>query len=207
MEICECYFHLSQSFFRHVKDKNLLDFYNDSNFRNAFKLMQSIAYLPECDVVVGLSLLKDYVEKKSTTSFISTLDYFEKTYIGNLKKNSRTVRNAARYPIKTWNLHQQVLNRLPMTNNSVESWHGAIKEHDRVDMKICKLIEFLRVEQANTETYIAKIKAGYVHKVKTIQKDIFSRIFSLVTNYKKTKMFEFMSNVNLNFELELIKID
>lgn len=47
-------------------------------FRESYKLLQSLAYLPEEDVIVGFLCLK----KLTDPNFEQTLDYVEKNYIG-----------------------------------------------------------------------------------------------------------------------------
>ena len=88
--------------------------------------MQAIAFVPESDVIDAFLLLNEFVMKKCP-DYASILKYFEKTYIGNLKEKSRTIRKLPRFSHSSWNVHNRVLLHLPRTTNSVESWHNSIK--------------------------------------------------------------------------------
>ena len=72
--------HLSQSFFRYDKDElKLLDvFWKNKDFRLNYKIMQSIAYLPEEDVIKGFEFLVSICELE----FKPVFAYFEEFYIG-----------------------------------------------------------------------------------------------------------------------------
>ena len=121
-----CWFHLSQSFLRHIqtdkKHQLLAHFKVDIEFRKSYRMLQGLAYLPPVDVVDGFNLLK----KNCINNFEPMLDYVERIYIGKLRTNSQSIREEARYPIASWNLYQRVLDDLPKTNNTAETWHGRI---------------------------------------------------------------------------------
>jgi hypothetical protein len=107
--MCGCFFRLSQSFFKHVKKlSSYKEYLLGAEFRLCFKLTQSLAFLPENDVVDGY----DYIYKYATDEcpqYIPMLAYVEKVYIGTLK--------AARYPIPTWNCYKRVMSGASRTTN------------------------------------------------------------------------------------------
>ena len=84
------------------------------------------------------------------------------------------------FPIKLWSVYHRVINGLPRTNNSVESWHKAfampIKSHPTTD----KLIEHFKLEQRETEKLIPQLSIDGDHqrKKENVKKD--KRIFELV---------------------------
>jgi hypothetical protein len=90
----------------------------------------------------------------------ASIRLIKKKYIGKLKANSQTQRLSPRFSHESWSLHERILAHLPRRTNYCESWHIGIKDTDRIGMKFDKLVEFLRVEQSNTENYLTKVKAG-----------------------------------------------
>ncbi len=188
-----CYFHLSKAFLEKVKEKSMKEFYASQNYRSCYKLMQAIAFLPVEDIVAGFLYLKQFVTN-SCISYMPVLDYFEKTYIGKLKANSQTQRLSPRFSHESWSLHERILAHLPRTTNYCESWHSGIKDTDRIGMKFDKLVEFLRVEQSNTENYLTKVKAGDEKHIKqnTLKEE---RYYNLCKNYKKENMIKFLEGI------------
>ena len=89
---------------------------------------------------------------------------------------------------------------LPRTNNSVESWHSQISSEDKKEMKLCKLIEFLRTEQSNTENLIAQLKSGDEKKKRPYVARRDKNLFNLVSNYSNENILDYLHNVSLNFE-------
>ena len=61
IEICGCYFHLSQSFYRNILLKGFVNEYrNNKTFKNCFLLTQALAFLRIDDVKKGFNLLKKH---------------------------------------------------------------------------------------------------------------------------------------------------
>lgn len=162
--------------------------------------MQALAYLPETDVIDGLNLLK--IDMKS--NFKPMLEYFEKNYIGKLKINSRSARDVPRYPISSWNLHYRVLNKLPRTNNAIESWHSRLKAEVKKEMTLNKLINLMRDEQSKTDTNIMSIELGNRKErpKASIVKD--ENLFVLCSEYQKKNIEKFLNMISLNLRLDLI---
>lgn len=196
VETYGCFFHLSQNYFKRVQKTCLVNFYTDKNTRHAYKLLQAIAFVPLVDVEFAFEKVKSFM----SDSFKDLIRYVEKYYIGILKPNSSSCRSTPRFKKETWNVHERVLKNLPRTNNSVESWHSQLSDHDKKDMKLVKLIELLRVEQAKTENALAKIKAGYEFKRSKEQVKKDNRLFKLCTEYNKENLMSFLEGVALNFE-------
>ena len=72
----------------------------------------------------------------------------------------------------------------------MESWHGTITSDQQSHINLNKLIELFRLEQSNTENWLANLEKGNSHKRKTkaIMKD--QAIFNLVKTYKIENMDE-----------------
>ena len=162
--------------------------------------MQALAYLPEKDVIDGFLWLKKNIQP----NFEPMLNYLERIYIGKLRKGSKTARLEPRYPIPSWNLHNRVLNKLPRTNNAIESWHSRLKAEQKREMTLNKLVGLLRDEQANTDTTVLSLNLGNRKKrpKASIVKD--ENLYNLCSEYKKKDMEKFLNFVSLNMRLDLI---
>jgi hypothetical protein len=76
-----CYFHLVQNFWKHVKSEKLESEYaGNNNFRQAFKQLQALSFVPETDTVCAFNYLKSI----ACHEFRPILTYFEENYIGSL---------------------------------------------------------------------------------------------------------------------------
>ena len=193
-----------QSFLRRIQKTGLIKHYfSDESFRKSYRLMQSLAYLPEEDVIEGFLKVKQNINE----NFVEILEYFERVYVGNLKPLSRTARCNARFPISTWNLYKRVINKMPKTNNSVESWHSQISQNCKKHLTVNQLTELLRKEQSNMENNLTKLDMGEVKKRAnaSVKKD--NNLYNLCINYKRENMFKFLENVSLNLKLDNILLN
>jgi hypothetical protein len=160
-----------------------------AEFRLCFKLTQSLAFLPENDVVDGYNYIYKYATDKCP-QYIPILAYVEKVYIGTLK--------AARYPKPTWNCYKRVMSGASRTTNNVESWHGQLQADENKHIGIFKLIAILREEQGLTEAKVIEHRKGLInHKSKaTSAKD--NNIFNLCSKYNKCNIEQFLQDMSLN---------
>ncbi len=84
VEIYGCYFHLSQNFFKHVKNLGLYVLYKtDFRFKHCFLLTQSLAFIPTDDVLEGFLKVKSNC-LKNCAAFEPYLDYIETYNVGKL---------------------------------------------------------------------------------------------------------------------------
>ena len=136
--------------------------------------------------------------KNNSPSFEVVLNWFEANYIGTLKPLSQSARLVPKFPVNLWNLYNVVLSELGRSNNAVESWHGTITSDQQSHINLNKLIELFRLEQSNTESWLANLEKGNSHKRKTkaIMKD--QAIFNLVKTYKIENMDEYLEFMSLN---------
>ena len=156
-DIRGCYFHLSQSMYRKIGKYGLIAAYSikNSKVRRYYKYLQTLAFIPSDDVEFAFSQVK----KPAPALFSPMTKYFERYYIGPLKKGSKTIRTEARYPIATWNVYERTINDLPRTNNSTEAWHNQFAQAIREHPSSYELIEEMLLEQKNTEYTHARIRA------------------------------------------------
>ena len=81
-------------------------------------MLPTLAFVPLADVVESFETLQENAPEE----MMPLIDFFEDTYIGRLHRRGQT-RAAPFFSIDIWNVHGQVENDLPRTNNSVEGWH------------------------------------------------------------------------------------
>ena len=120
--ITGCFFHLSQNIFRHVQEQGLaVRYQEDNDFAISIKMLASLAFVPEIDVLDSFIILMQQFPEGA----IEIAKYFEKIYIGKVLPD--LTRRVPLFPIRIWNLHTRVNNRLSRTNNNVEGWHNAFR--------------------------------------------------------------------------------
>ena len=66
----------------------------------------------------------------------------------------------APFPIKLWSVHNRIVNDLPRTNNSVESWHNSFQAMMKKHPKCYFFIDQLRSEQLTTEHRVLNMQTG-----------------------------------------------
>ncbi|KAI6656654.1 hypothetical protein LOD99_11261 [Oopsacas minuta] len=115
-----CFFHLKQSIYRRIQANGLATAYQqDRDLALKLKMLPCLAFVPEIDVIDCFNILMhEYPQSGKTVA-----KYFEDNYIGKQLPNGS--RRTPPFPIRVWNMHQRVMDRIPRTNNSVEGWHNA----------------------------------------------------------------------------------
>lgn len=89
-------------------------YYSSEPFRESFRLVQALPFLPCDQVIDGFMSIKEQAPIKMKPFF----EYVDANYVGSKKK--------PRFEIDTWNLYERVLINLPRTSNQIEAWHNAI---------------------------------------------------------------------------------
>ena len=121
LNIYGCFFHLCQNWLKHVKKLGLTKLYTtNKDFLTIFKLFQSLAYCKIEDVINGFDNILNsdiYYRLQENSSFLLVNSFTEYLRIDYISKN-------ASFHISSWNIHDRILNKLPATNNPVESWHA-----------------------------------------------------------------------------------
>ena len=114
-----CFYHLAQNVYRKVQSAGLQERYRiDEDFAVSIRMIPALAFVPPQNVVESFETLQE----NASNEILPLLDYFEDTYIGRLR-NRRNARAAPLFSTDIWNVHGQVENGLPRTNNSIEGWH------------------------------------------------------------------------------------
>ncbi|XP_063727137.1 uncharacterized protein LOC134854711 [Symsagittifera roscoffensis] len=152
-----CYFHLSQSVWRHIQTTGNTNNYRlDLEFREHVRMLLSIAFLPVSDVSTAFETLQKTCPETAHPIF----NYFEDNYVGRLSAANGTRQNP-RFEVDSWSCHQRVITGRPRTNNAVEGWNSNfVKLVNGKHPSFPKLIEKFQDEQKNAEILIEKMCAG-----------------------------------------------
>uniref|UniRef100_A0A914NDU9 MULE transposase domain-containing protein n=1 Tax=Meloidogyne incognita TaxID=6306 RepID=A0A914NDU9_MELIC len=79
-----CFFHLRQNLRKHISQSNLLNLYNnDPDFALKCKMIISLAFVPENDVINALNVLENELDDR----FEPLISWFVSTYIGRIRCN------------------------------------------------------------------------------------------------------------------------
>lgn len=202
-----CFFHLCQSFYRHIQNcPEILSHYNDADdpdFALNLRQIPALAYVPEEAVVETFdALLESEFFQKNYEILQPLLDYFEDNYIGRPTRLGK--RRSPKFPISLWNCFQTTAESIPRTNNSVEGWHRSFSSHLSVHHpSIWKFIEGLRKEQSLNELKIEQYIAGEpLRKQKKIYRDTAKRIETIVSEYGERPDLDYLKGIAHNFKLQ-----
>ncbi|XP_022171031.1 uncharacterized protein LOC111034225 [Myzus persicae] len=165
-----CFFHLTQSIWRHVQSNGLqVRYTNDSNFALELRKLAALAYVPENNVISAFeSLLDSEFYRENEESLSGLINYFEDTWIG---RPCRRARRAPLFSINVWNCYALLKYDIPRTNNSVEGWHNCFSSmlssrHPSIWIFIDSLKKEESLNRLKVEQYIAGIKPPKKKKYK-----------------------------------------
>ena len=115
-----CLFHFAKAIMSKVSDLALLHkFFNDYTFRCRVKNLTSLAYLPAADIT---DVYITYAAGTFLPDEWGLRDYFTRTYIGELKRNS-VERKMPSFPPSFWTLHGRDAQGIDTTTNACERFH------------------------------------------------------------------------------------
>ena len=127
-----CYFHLTQSFNRKIKEIGPKVFFeNCPDFNLALRMLPALAHVPPCHVKASFELvvekIAEVIGKETFDDTISEkLDelalYFKNTYI-----DCPTVTQKAPFPKELWNQFEAAGEGVARKTNSVEGWHYGLQ--------------------------------------------------------------------------------
>ena len=129
-------------------------------FNAARKVFGSDLCIYGCYFHLAQNIQKRISKYDLLTTFYSSEDFRTNTQflIGKSKIK------IPRFPMDTWNLYERVLQILPKTNNTVESWHSVLSKDEKSHLTCNKLIEKLHKKQSYTENILVMIETGQVFK-------------------------------------------
>ena len=200
VQIQYCYFHLSQSVWRHIQTTGNTNNYRlDLEFREHVRMLLSIAFVPVSDVSTAFETLQKTCPETAHPIF----NYFEDNYVGRLSAANGT-RQKPRFDVDSWSCHQRVITARPRTNNAVEGWNSNfVKLVNGKHPSFPKLIEKFQDEQKNAEIFIEKMCAG--QKVSRYKKPLYVKLdknlSELVAAYDPSKLLSFLQGCSSNIKL------
>ena len=96
-------------------------------------------------------MFEDLTDDESISQEFIT--YFETTYIGSVRGRGRQRRQTdPLFSKELWNVHEQVENDLPRTNNSLEAFHNAFTAGINTHPNIWRFIWLLMKEESLSQT-------------------------------------------------------
>ena len=128
VEIQYCYYHLTQSTWKHIQQLGLAPLYkDDEEFRLFCGQLDALAFLPIDEVRAGMAYLRRIMPAQAEP----LVRYFDETYVnGRLQRldnpgnaNGLAIRFRRLPPlfsVEKWNMHQIPLDDEPRTNNNAE---------------------------------------------------------------------------------------
>ena len=128
VEVQYCYYHLTQSTWRHIQELGLTVLYReDDEFRLFCGMLDALAFLPPGEVHQGMALLRGVMPPEAEP----LVTYFDENYVnGRLHRvdppngiglGLRLRRQPPLFPVECWNMHQVTMDDEPRTNNNCEA--------------------------------------------------------------------------------------
>lgn len=194
--ISGCFFHLSQSIFRKIQSEGLTTQYQtDHEFLLKLKMLPSLAFVPEIDVVESFNILISEFPQ----SALNVAKYFEDNYIGKLLPDQ--TRRIPLFPIRIWNMFERVHGQLSRTNNAVEGWHNAFQSsigcsHPNIN----KFFKYLQREQSLQEANLIKWETGATVKKSKRSITTNERILKVVSEYGTRDIMTYLKGIAYNFD-------
>ena len=94
----------------------------------------------------------------------------------------------SRFLIEEWNVNNRIKEKLPRSNNSVESLHRTMYQTiGHAHPTIWQFIERIQKEEASARLKMAEIERGDTPKRKKVYQDLTERLENLVSDYEKFK--------------------
>lgn len=173
-----CLFHFGQSCWRKICEIGRKTQYNnDPQFALKIKCFNALAFLPPSEVIAAFELLSD--DNDIPDEFIG---FFESTYIGVYRgRGTNRRRGEPLFSIGLWNVHEQVLQNIPRSNNGAEGFHSALRSSlPTIHPNLWKLCAALQKEESLTQTKMIHITRGDHNNQRNKYKSINARLRHLV---------------------------
>ena len=189
-----CLFHLAKNVFRRVQHIGLQQNYlKDPLFRGNIRMIPALSFVPVQDVILAFNEACNHcgIDEQPV------LDCFETNYIGDLRRGRRLL---PLFPHELWNMHNQVLNEFPRTNNNLEGWHTRFSTMFRqTHPSIWEFIDTLKLNASHNRMLIAQVLAGAPPpSQKRVYRDVSARIATLVQVYNNGNIIPFLRGICYN---------
>ena len=187
-----CFFHLAQRIQRNCDRLGLRQaLKQDLKLRTRMKMLKALAFVPVEDVAVCFDLM---CAKFNWGKLSKVVNYFEATYLGNIRRTGTGLRRAAAdYSPKFWNQFERTKSGLARTNNQVEAWNKAFATAMKTKHPpLWKLVKHIQREINHVKSKQLHLKQGQFKP----------------RHYKKNlKMSEKIRNITQNYHLFDDKIE
>nr|AGQ20118.1 AsIV-cont00009-ORF1 [Apophua simplicipes ichnovirus] len=198
-----CYFHLRQSFIRHIQLGKLNTLYTDDEFALQIKKIIALTFVPPEDVFSTFQKLKKstfYVKNIELLSGL--LEYAETTWLGTPKRRNRG-QKPPMFSIEMWNHYSSVVNDEPRTNNHAEGWFRKMSSQaQKSNSTIWTILDSIIEEQGSVEFQIGQIIAGYKLNYKRKRnKNFDEKLKQIVKNYKQRDTAKYLRGIAQNINL------
>ena len=157
MHVHGCFYHLSQNLYRKVQASGLQQLYTeDQQVASAVRMMAALAFVPVNHVVRCFETLQDDLPTPDVLQPV--VDYMEDNCIGRPQRRGR---RAPKFPLALWNVHEQVVQDVPRTNNAAEGFHRHMQASIQAfHPNIWTFLRLLKKEQSLYDVHITQIMAG-----------------------------------------------
>jgi len=168
--IIGCFYHFKTNLVKQMRKKHVYSMYcNDATFEFFIKRLFSLAWLPPQTVVPAFKkILKQYAKndfryKNEVKHFVT---YLTNTYFGKKIKNKTS---SPKFGIEIWNKNYALVNGLPSTNNSLESFNGRYNYDQPGKQNLYSTIDGFKREFLFRDVKVKEIYAGkYVGRNKAL---------------------------------------
>ena len=120
--------------------------------------------------------------------------YVESTWIG--KKRTRGNRATPRFPISMWNIHANIVENRPTTNNAVESFNARWNQSIGTNCNVWRVIEKFKTEDSLARAKLEELVTGRnndSHPSRSNERKLrLDRIRGALTNFDPMYLKEFV---------------
>lgn len=162
-----CFFHLTQSIWRHIQSAGLAKRYgNDCVFAHKLRHLAALAFLEPAEISEAFQIVKEEIIPEEAEE---VLKWFEKYYVNGslltVKTGSSTKlivkHKPPQFPPHMWSVHESYISCIPMTQNSLESWHNRFNVLlNRRRWNIYQTINEFAKEQKNNECVMERVNSS-----------------------------------------------
>ena len=189
-----CFFHLSQTVLRKIKDLGLTNLYCSSEeIRKYTKMLVALAFVPPTDITNVFESLHDVIPDELDDLVL----YFEDTWIGRPCRRGRG--RDAMFPPSVWSVYERAVSEHPRTNNLLEGWHRAMQMSiGHMHPTIYKFIDILRLEQNHTSNKVIRLDCEQHEDVKYSKYvRVNKAIPKIISKYSSRDPLEYLHSISL----------
>ncbi|KAL8590500.1 hypothetical protein ACOMHN_010936 [Nucella lapillus] len=197
VEVKGCFFHLTQSTWRRIRQLGMTALYNNNDDVKLFcGMLDALAFLPVDEVPTGM----EYLHNNTPDGAEELLEYFEATYVrGTFRQVQlpaanddapapvRVRRIPPLFPPGLWNVHEATMRDRNRTNNQCEAWNlGFLHLVGHNHPSLWTLINALQMDYALVCTSLLQDARGEPprKRVKRSSKDLQTRLKAICTQHR-----------------------